>query len=99
MHQPREPNSEIRTRSSCERRAAADSLSYAPRGLSREEAARYIGVGATKFDEMVKDGRMPRPKRIDGRVVWDRIKLEAAFSDLPEERESNPLDKMLLATR
>jgi excisionase family DNA binding protein len=80
-------------------RVTMDALSYAPRGLSREEAARYIGVGATKFDEMVKDGRMPRPKRIDGRVVWDRLKLEAAFSDLPEEKESNPLDRMLLAAR
>jgi hypothetical protein len=25
-----------------------DPLAYAPRGLNREEAARYIGVGATK---------------------------------------------------
>jgi len=48
-----------------------DSLSYAPRGMSRDEAARYIGVGATKFDEMVSDGRMPKPKRVDGRVIWD----------------------------
>jgi excisionase family DNA binding protein len=31
--------------------------------MSRDEAARYVGVGATKFDEMVQDGRMPRPKR------------------------------------
>jgi excisionase family DNA binding protein len=74
---------------------AVGSLSYAPRGLSREEAARYVGVGLTKFEEMVKDGRMPRPKRIDGRVVWDRLKLEAAFSDLPDDRQDNPLDRML----
>ncbi len=74
---------------------AVDSLSYAPRGLSREEAARYVGVGLTKFEEMVKDGRMPRPKRIDGRVVWDRLKIEAAFSDLPDDRQDNPLDRML----
>jgi predicted DNA-binding transcriptional regulator AlpA len=71
-----------------------DSLSYAPRGLSREEAARYFGVGATKFDELVKDGRMPRPKRIDGRVVWDRLRIEAAFSDLPDYKQDNPLDRM-----
>lgn len=41
------------------------------RGLSRLEAALYIGVSPSKFDEMVKDGRMCPPKRIDGRVVWD----------------------------
>lgn len=63
----------------------ADPLSYAPRGLSREEAARYIGISATKFDELVATRRMPKPKRIDGRTVWDRLALDAAFSDLPED--------------
>lgn len=72
-----------------------DPLAYPPRGLSREEAARYIGVGATKFDAMVADGRMPRPKRIDGRVVWDRLRIDSAFTDLPEERTANPLDRIL----
>lgn len=72
-----------------------DPLAYPPRGLSREEAARYVGVGLTKFDEMVADGRMPRPKRVDGRVIWDRLKIEAAFTDLPEERPRNPLDRIL----
>ena len=71
-----------------------NSLAYAPRGMSREEAARYVGVGVTKFDEMVMDGRMPRPKRVDGRVIWDRLRLEAAFSDLSEEKRVNPLDRM-----
>ncbi len=65
-----------------------DAFSYPPRGLSREEAARYIGVGTTKFDEMVSDRRMPKPKRVDGRVVWDRISLDAAFSDLPSDGDN-----------
>lgn len=68
---------------------------YAPRGLNREEAARYVGVGSTKFDEMVADGRMPKPKRVDGRVVWDRIRVDAAFTDLPDDTKVNPLDRML----
>lgn len=72
-----------------------DSFAYPPRGMSREEAARYIGVGATKFDEMVADRRMPRPKRVDGRVIWDRYALDAAFTDLPEEKKINRLDAML----
>ena len=55
-----------------------------PRGLSRSEAAAYIGIGPTKFDELVADGRMPRPKRIDGRVIWDRHRLDVAFEQLPE---------------
>jgi predicted DNA-binding transcriptional regulator AlpA len=45
-------------------------LRYTPRRcLSRVEAATYIGVSASKFDEMVIDGRMPKPRQIDGRVV------------------------------
>lgn len=59
--------------------------SLPPRGLSREEAAAYVGVSATKFEQMVVDGRMPKPKRIDGRKVWDRLRLDAAFSALPSE--------------
>jgi excisionase family DNA binding protein len=55
--------------------------------LSRVEAAAYVGVGSTKFDQMVADGRMPGPKRIDGRRVWDRLKLDAAFEALPDENE------------
>ena len=59
--------------------------SLAPRGLSREEAAAYVGVGATKFDQMVADGRMPKPRRIDGRRVFDRRQLDSAFEALPIE--------------
>lgn len=71
-----------------------DAFSYPPRGMSREEAARYVGVGTTKFDEMVADRRMPKPKRIDGRVVWDRIALDLAFTDLPTET-GNRIDEIL----
>ncbi|MCK8779118.1 hypothetical protein M0654_03875 [Rhizobium sp. NTR19] len=71
-----------------------DGLSYPPRGMSREEAARYVGVGTSKFAELVADGRMPKPKRIDGRVIWDRIALDAAFSDLPDEGR-NMIDELL----
>jgi predicted DNA-binding transcriptional regulator AlpA len=56
------------------------------RGLSREESAMYIGVSAGKFDEMIKDGRMPGPRRIDTRRVWDIRALDLAFDDLPHEK-------------
>lgn len=63
------------------------------RGLRREEAARYVGVGASKFDELVRDGRMPKPKRIDGCVVWDLRRLDAAWDALDGgDGESNEWD-------
>jgi hypothetical protein len=33
---------------------------------------------------MVNDGRMPKPKRIDGRAVWDRVLLDEAFEALQD---------------
>lgn len=56
--------------------------SLPPRGLNREAAAAYIGVGTTKFDEMVKDGRMPQPIQVDGRRLWDRRAIDRAFDVL-----------------
>lgn len=73
-----------------------DPFSYPPRGLSREEAARYIGLGTTKFDKLVKDGRMPKGKRVDGRIVWDRFALDLAFNDLGEST-GNSIDALLNA--
>jgi predicted DNA-binding transcriptional regulator AlpA len=58
------------------------------RGLSRDEAAMYIGISTAKFDELVADGRMPAPVRIDSRKVWDIRSLDLAFDALPKE---NPI--------
>ena len=59
--------------------------SLPPRGLRRAEVAEYISVSPTKWDELVRDGRMPKPKRIDGCVVWDRLEVDKAFSVLPDD--------------
>jgi predicted DNA-binding transcriptional regulator AlpA len=58
------------------------------RGLSRDEAAIYCGIGATLFDRLVADGRMPAPLRIDGRKVWDVRKIDLSFDDLAREDAS-----------
>jgi predicted DNA-binding transcriptional regulator AlpA len=60
-------------------------LRIVPRGLSRTDAAAYIGVSSSLFDQMVADGRMPKPKPINSRMVWDRWELDAAFSALPHK--------------
>lgn len=72
------------------------------RGLSREEAAQYIGVGTSLFDAMVKDGRMPQPMTVRTdptgttrpRKIWDIRKLDAAFDAIygDDEPDDNPFD-------
>jgi hypothetical protein len=61
------------------------------RGLSREEAAMYLGISPSKFDEMRADRRVGPAKMIDCRKVWDIRTLDEAFDSLPEEQKE-PVD-------
>jgi len=67
-------------------------LPLEPRGLNRVKAAAYVGVSPTLFDEMVDDGRMPQPKTVNSRRVWDRKQLDEAFEALPTRDDPNPWD-------
>jgi predicted DNA-binding transcriptional regulator AlpA len=69
-------------------------LTQPRRGLRRVEAAIYVGVSPTKFDEMVEDGRLPKPKRFDKVAVWDLRQLDNAFESLPSDVDDpkNPWD-------
>ena len=62
--------------------ARADPVAYPPRGMGHMEAARYIGLSPSKFMELVKEDKLPKPVRIDRRVMWDRQDLDAAFDTL-----------------
>ena len=68
-------------------------VSCPPRGLSRAQAATYVGVGATLFDEMVADRRMPSPRRVNSKTIWDRLALDEAFAGLPSDDDANPWDE------
>ena len=72
-------------------------LSLPPRGLSREQAAAYVGISPSLFDMLIKDGRMPGPKRINSRVVWDRLKLDAAFEALADTADGSTDDEWKVA--
>ena len=69
------------------RRAQILPPSMAPIGLSREEAAAYIGVGASLFDRLISDGRMPQPRPLGERLIWDVAEVTAAFRALPHRDE------------
>jgi hypothetical protein len=55
------------------------------RGLSREEAAIYLGISGTTFDQMRDDGLIEPPRIIGGRKLWDIRDLDIAFDALPRE--------------
>jgi predicted DNA-binding transcriptional regulator AlpA len=66
-------------------RALSEMRPVPRRGLSRDESAMYIGISVGKFDELVADGRMPGPVKIDSRKVWDVRALDLAFDVLVNE--------------
>jgi hypothetical protein len=53
------------------------------RGLNRVQAALCVGVSATTFDQMVADGRIPKPIRIDDFTVWDVRHLSLVLTGPP----------------
>ena len=55
------------------------------RGLSRAEAAIYLGCSPSKFDDLRKDGRVGPARLIDGRKVWDVRELDLVFEAFPLE--------------
>jgi hypothetical protein len=65
-----------------------------PRGLSRDEAAAYVGIGTTLFDEWAKDARRRIGRKITynigKRVLYDRFRLDEAINDQLDREE---LDK------
>ena len=62
--------------------------SIRPRGLSRSEAALYIGVSPGTFDKLVREGLMPEPIPIRTRKVWDRLRLASAFESLASDNDN-----------
>lgn len=72
--------------------AEREARAITPRGFNRRESAAYVGISPSKFDELVADGRMPRPRCIDKRRVWDRYELDDAFEALPHMQERSAWD-------
>jgi len=67
--------------------------SLPPVGISREQAAAYIGVSATLFDRLINEGIMPDARMLHGRLVWDVTEVAAAFRAIPHRSEpARPLD-------
>ena len=63
---------------------ALAAVGLAPRGLTRVQAAAYVGVSPNTFDAMVQSGQMPAPKQVGDRLIWDLRRVDEAFSALPD---------------
>jgi predicted DNA-binding transcriptional regulator AlpA len=74
-----------------------DKYAYAPRAMRADNAAAYLGMGKTKFLELVDKGVIPRAIDIDGIRIWDRFDLDAVLEAAKENATSdrNSFDKIL----
>ena len=75
---------------------AAVTAGLTPLGLDRVQAAAYVGIGAPRFHSMVKDGRMPKAKRV-GKVgtVLHVTALAQAFRALHDSDGAVSVDASL----
>ena len=64
------------------------------RGLNRQEAASYIGVSGSLFDEIFRSGEMSKSLLIKRRTVWDRHQLDECFEALYVPEEENPWNEL-----
>ncbi len=55
------------------------------RGLDESEAAVYLSLSPSFFRKLVTDRRMPRPRLVGRRRIWDVEELDLAFKALPRE--------------
>jgi predicted DNA-binding transcriptional regulator AlpA len=62
----------------------------APRGLRLPDAAAYVGMGQTKFMELVKAGRLPNSTKIDNVTLWDKKALDRALDEIFDSAQDDP---------
>ena len=84
------PPGELRSKHMSRSLSKIRATSLPRRGLSREEAAMYLGIGAGTFDEMRMNGQIEPPRLIKGRKLWDIRDLDMAFDALPREQDILP---------
>jgi hypothetical protein len=61
--------------------------------LRRERAAAYLDISPVHFDKMVREGKLPPPKRLDNNIrAWLVPDLYRKAVGLPYDGESAPDD-------
>ena len=57
-------------------------MNYKPHTLREKSACTHLGIGRTKFRNLVKDGILPKPYKAGGCSLWKTSDLEQAFDVL-----------------
>lgn len=65
----------------------ARAATIVPRLMRAAEAASYLGMGLTKFRELVAAGRIAQPTDADGLVRWERADLDEYADGLHQRPE------------
>jgi predicted DNA-binding transcriptional regulator AlpA len=73
------------------RRPTGRAATQPRRGLDHDEAAIYVGVTLSTFDQMVNDGRLPKACEFNGEAVWDLVQLDRAMDRLTGLRRPTTL--------
>jgi predicted DNA-binding transcriptional regulator AlpA len=68
--------------------------------LRRNDAAAALSISPSLFDNWVRDGLMPRGKRIGGVMLWDMDMIRSAWQALVEDEpmatdNENPFDHLV----
>jgi len=66
--------------------------------LKRDEAAASLAISITLFDTWVKDGKMPKGRKIGGVVLWDTEEVREHWHKLRDEdveNGPNPFDQVV----
>ncbi len=70
----------------------ADSFSYPPRAMRSERAGAYLSMSESNFLRLVKVGRLPKGKRLDGMVFWDRVALDSFVENYEGEADETTVE-------
>ena len=54
-----------------------------PIAVGREGAAALLSIAPSTFDDLVAKGRMPQPREIGRRVLWDTDEIRDYFRRIP----------------
>ncbi|WP_062220549.1 helix-turn-helix transcriptional regulator [Aureimonas sp. D3] len=68
-----------------------DTQSNIPRlGLNRTEVAMSLGVSVNTVDQLVKEGRLPPPRRWHTRKIWLTAEISAYLTEWPTDAAAEP---------